>query len=122
MYSTQNSQLKIPLLAFLSKPPNIMFTNNSAYTVCVSCNIGTANIPYSAKLRWCQTLANCLSFAKYNPPKFSKLCTMIHLVLVLPKFNTSKFIWRLIHPSLTPPKFSAIRYLSARVWGNIINS
>ena len=56
--------------------------------------------------------ADCLSFAKYNPPKFSKLCTMIHLVLVSPKFNTSKFIWRLICQSLTPPKFSAIRYVA----------
>ena len=32
-YSTQNRQFKIPPTAFLSKPPNIMFANNSAYTV-----------------------------------------------------------------------------------------
>ena len=30
-YSTQNHQFKILPTAFLSKPPNIMFTNNSAY-------------------------------------------------------------------------------------------
>ena len=72
-----------------------------------------SHVPYSAKL-WCgQTLANlanCLSIAKYNPPKFSKLCTVICLVLILPKFNTLKFLWRLIRQSLAPPKVSAIRY------------
>ena len=43
-------------------------------------------------------------------PKFSKLCMMIHLILVSPKFNTSKFLCRLIRHSLAPPKFSAIWY------------
>ena len=33
IYSTQNHQFKILSTAFLSKPSNIMFTNNSAYTV-----------------------------------------------------------------------------------------
>ena len=68
---------------------------------------------YSAKLWCCQTLANlaiCLSIAKFNPPKFSKLCTMIHLVFISPKFSTSKFLMRPIRQSLAPPKFSTIRY------------
>ena len=41
-YSTQNCHFKIPPTAFLSKPPNIMFTNNSAYTV-FSLSAGTTH-------------------------------------------------------------------------------
>ena len=75
-----------------------------------------ANISHSAKLWWWQTLANLenyLSIAKYNPPNYKKLCTMIHVVLVLPKFNLPKFPCRLIHQSLAPTNFNAVQYSDA---------
>ena len=44
-YSTQNHQFKIPPIAFLSKPPNIMFTNNSVYTVYTIMIIPNMGVP-----------------------------------------------------------------------------
>ena len=52
-YSAQNRQFKIPPTAFLSKPPNIMFANNSTYTVLHSYR-DMYYVPYS--LMWSDLL------------------------------------------------------------------
>ena len=42
-YSTQNRQFKIPPTVFLSKPPNVMFANNS---IDYSCHIKATELTY----------------------------------------------------------------------------
>ena len=59
-YGTQNRWFKILPKAFLNKSPNIMFANNSAYTICITGWICTHN-EIDNHTNICTSISYCLT-------------------------------------------------------------